>query len=535
MTDFGVNERNKTSMTNIRVVVRDILEHNAGESPNETCVEFEDATSWTRAEGLAEAYAAGNALRALGVERDDRVALFLPNGKDFLRAWWGASVIGAVIVPINTAYRGDLLEHQLTLSTPRLAVVAPQFAEQMDSSELGASLQRVAPGDLDLSDKTPPQLDQPIRLWDSHMLALTSGTTGPSKLAEISYQAAYTGGSWFATDWGADEHDNLLMDLPLFHAGPLYQAVAALSCGARLTIRTAPELSRYWEVARETGATMALLLSSMVPYLMSQPASDADRDHSIRLMLAAPLPADVQAFVERFGVKDIVTGYGSTEQTISMARAPGEDLVEGYCGRVRKGFEVRIVDEFDIEVPVGQVGEAIVRHDQPWHLMTGYVNNPAAQAEVTRNGWFHTGDLMRRDEDGNFFFADRNKDSLRRRGENISSYEVEAVVNSFPGVAESACVAYRAPELVDDEVKVWILPVAHREVDPEELFLYCVEHMPHFMVPQYIEVVDEIPKTPTARPKKYLLRERGNSEATWDRAAHGYSLTRRGLERNLTT
>ena len=297
------------------------------------------------------------------------------------------------------------------------------------------------------------------------------------------------------------------------------------------SIRTAPELSRYWEVMRETGATLGILLSSMVPFLMSRPTDPRDREHSLRAMLSAPLPADVGAFVERFGVKEIVTGYGSTEQTIVLTRKPGEPLVEGYCGRSREGFEVRLVDEFDYEVPVGALGEAIVRSDRPWHLMTGYFNNPEAQAEVNRNGWFHTGDMLRRDEDGNYFFVDRGKDSLRRRGENVSSFEVEAVVNEFAGVAESACVAFPAPELVDDDVKVWVVPVAGQQVDPEALFHHCVEHMPHFMVPQYIEVVDELPKTPTARPKKYLLREWGNSDSTWDRAAHGYALTRQGLTR----
>lgn len=516
------------------VVVRDMLERNAAESPDETFIHFEGGVSWTRAEALAQAYAMGNALMARGVRRGDRVAMFLPNGEDFVRTWWGVTAIGASVVPINLSFRGALLEHQLALSIPRLAVVSPEYNEQMDSSELGAALARVAPGDLDLSNTAPPPLESPIELWDTHMLALTSGTTGPSKLAEISYQASYGGGAWFSEVWNADQRDVVLLDLPLFHAGPLSEATAALSLRAQLAVRRAPALSRYWEVARETGATMAFLLSSMVPYLLSRPVNDDDRNHSIRVMLCAPLPADIEEFMERFGVPEIVPGYGSTEQTVVCGRAPGEPLVKGSCGRLLPGFQMRLVDEFDQEVPTGQIGEAIVRSDQPWRLMTGYFNNPEAQAHVNRNGWFHTGDMLRRDEDGNYFFVDRGKDSLRRRGENVSSFEVEAVVNCFPGVAESACVAYQAPELVDDEVKVWVVPVAGQQVDLEQLFLYCVRQMPHFMVPQYLEIVDELPKTPTAKPKKYLLREWGNSAATWDRSAHGYSVTREGLQRLST-
>ena len=519
------------SNTDTLLVVRDILERNADEKPDEVFVTFEDGSTWTRAEGLKQAYAAANALRGRGVVQGDRVALFLPNGKDFLRAWWGAVTLGAAIVPINLAYRGDLLEHHLTLSKPRIAIASDKYDEQMDSSTAGAKLERVAPGELDLSDETAPALDRPIEYWDAHLLLLTSGTTGPSKLAEISYQCGYLGGSWFIEGWSADENDVLLLDLPLFHGGALYKASAALTHRARLAIRTAPELSRYWEVARETGATMSLLLSSMVPFLMSRPPSDADQAHSLRAVVTTPLPANPEAFMDRFGIASLAVGYGSTEGAASIGHRPDLPLVAGYSGRVRDGFEVRLVDEFDREVPVGEPGEAIVRTDKPWCLMNGYVSNPEAQAAVMRNGWFHSGDLLRKDELGNFFFVDRGKDALRRRGENVSSFEVESVVNTFPGVAESACVAYQAPDLVDDEVKVWVVPVAGQDVDPEQLFLHCVDRMPYFMVPQFLEILSEIPKTPTARPKKYILRERGNSEATWNRTAAGYVLSRNGLQR----
>jgi crotonobetaine/carnitine-CoA ligase len=214
-----------------------------------------------------------------------------------------------------------------------------------------------------------------------------------------------------------------------------------------------------------------------------------------------------------------------------LRAASGDPLVRGYCGRPQPGYECRIVDENDIERPVGEPGELIVRHEDPWVISPAYVDNPAATASAWRNGWFHTGDLMRRDEEGRFFYVDRVKDSLRRRGENISSAEVEYEVKAFPGITEAACVAYRMPNATDDEVKVWIVPGKGQSIDCEALLRFCVERMPYFMVPRFFEVIEELPKTHNQKILKFDLRERGNSAQTWDREAHGFLVTRTGLER----
>lgn len=514
------------------VVVRDILERNAKEEPDEQFVSFEGGETWTRQQALEQAYAAAHVLRDAGIKRGDRVAVFLPNGPDFLRAWWGTAVLGATLVPINLAFRGEILDHLLRLSEPALAVVDPALEDQMRSSDLGAALRWLTPAALIGQDVSPPTIDEPIRPWDAHVLLLTSGTTGPSKLAEVSYQCSFIGGSWFTADWGATSRDVILIDLPMFHGAAIYQMCSAISMRVRLAVRKVPDLRNYWEVARETGATLAILLSSMVMYLLAQPPKPADREHKLRAVISSPLPPSIEEFQVRFGIPDIVTAYGSTEAPGSLVREPSTPLVPGYCGRVRPGFDVRLVDDRDIEVPVGEVGEAVVRAVQPWHLMTGYVNNPEAQARIMRNGWLHTGDLLRRDEAGNHFFVDRDKDALRRRGENISSFEVEAIVLTFPGISEAACVAARGGlNVVDDEVKVWVVPHAGVDLDLEALFLHCVDRMPHFMVPQFFEIADELPKTPTVKVQKFLLRERGNGPATWDRSEHGYQLTRNGLTR----
>jgi crotonobetaine/carnitine-CoA ligase len=258
---------------------------------------------------------------------------------------------------------------------------------------------------------------------------------------------------------GFDADDVFLVDLPLFHAGGLYSVMMSLASGASFVVRAAPALGSYWETARKLGVTTAVLVSSMVTFLQAQPARASDTDHRLRRVLSIPMPREAQAFMHRFGIEVMVTGYGSTEVPAAVwthygADRPDRPIVPDSCGQVRDGFEVRLVDAHDVEVPDGEVGEAIVRTDVPWMMSQGYVNDDAATVAAWRNGWFHTGDLLRRDAEGNYFFVDRATDSLRRRGENISTFEVEAQVATFPGVAEVACVAARCGEHVDDEVKV---------------------------------------------------------------------------------
>jgi crotonobetaine/carnitine-CoA ligase len=293
-------------------------------------------------------------------------------------------------------------------------------------------------------------------------------------------------------------------------------------------------LGSYWETARELGVTTVVLVSSMIMFLQSQPPRESDTDHRLHRILSIPMPHDPESFMKRFGVGVMVTGYGSTEVPAPIVARSDRPIVAGSCGRLRDGFEVRLVDAHDVEVPDGEVGEAVVRTELPWMMSQGYQNNDAATVAAWRNGWFHTGDLLRRDGEGNYFFVDRATDSLRRRGENISTFEVEAQVAAFPGVAEVACVAARCGEHshhgpTDDEVKVWVVPSPGAVVDPAGLVRFCAQRMPHFMVPRYVEHADELPKTPSAKVRKYLLRERGNTESTWDREQHGLHMTRDGL------
>jgi len=497
-------------------VVRLLLVRNAAERPDSVLVGFEGGSGWTNREALDQACIAANALVAHGVRQDDHVALFLPNGADFLRAWWGCCLIGAVVVPVNLAYRGAILTHLLDLAEPRLVIVDhPERERRLD--DVGSGVERVSAAVLSGADRSLPSLDRELGPWDLHALILTSGTTGPSKLSRCTYTLTHLGFGYL-DDWGCGAEDTYLIDLPLFHLAAIYLTVRALSTRARITVRAGPAMSTYWEVARDTGATVAVAISTMLTFLAAQPPRPAEREHRLRYLVGSPVPRDLSAFCARFGIQAFITQYGSTEVPCCIVRTHGADLVPGYCGRTRDGFECRIVDAHDIEVPDGQVGELIVRTEHPWMLTDGYVRNAEATAQAWRNGWFHTGDLFHRDPAGDYFFVDRAKDAIRRRGENISSFEVEAQVASYPGIEQVACVPERSGVEAEDEVKVWIVSRDPR-LDLADLVAYLSDRLPAFMVPRYYETADELPTTQTNRVRKAELRARGNGPRTWDRDA----------------
>jgi crotonobetaine/carnitine-CoA ligase len=227
-----------------------------------------------------------------------------------------------------------------------------------------------------------------------------------------------------------------------------------------------------------------------------------------------PLPDDAAVFAERFGVT-CYTLFNMTETAIPVASGPNPRGT-GTCGKLRAGAQVRLVDDHDCEVPVGTVGEMVVRTDAPWSMSHGYYKNPEATAAAWRNGWFHTGDAFRLDADGSYIFVDRIKDAIRRRGENVSSFEVEKEICAFPSVKEAAVIAVRS-ELTEDEVMAVVSPVPGQSVDPLGLTRFLKDRLPYFMVPRYVRVVPELPKTPTAKIQKTELRRDGITPDTWDR------------------
>ena len=524
-------------------VLRYVLDKWADRQPDKPFAVFGDGTCWTYRETRERAIRTATALAAIGVGQGEHVAIWLPIGAHALQAMLGINYLGAVSVPFNTAYRGRLLEHVIDNSDARLLIADAGLAPRLTGVDL-ASLHTVialggdapaVPGLRILdeaafarSDAELPDLERPIRPWDTQSIVYTSGTTGPSKGVLSSYLHAWSNmgpEAWPVV--GPD--DRYLITLPMFHIGGSFICNAMLCHGGSVGMAGEFHTDTFWESVKATGSTVAFLLGVMATFLIKRPAAAEDRDHSLRTIFMVPLSEEVEAFSKRFDA-DVYTIFNMTEvatPTFSAAN-PG---ARGTCGRARVGVEVRLVDEHVCEVPVGDVGEMMVRMDRPWGMNHGYHKNPEATALAWQHGWFHTGDAFRRDAEGNYYFVDRMKDAIRRRGENISSFEVEAEVSAHPAVREAAAIPIPAAA-GEDEVMVVVASVAGATIDPSALFDFLAARMTHFMLPRYVRVVDALPKTPTAKVQKHLLREEGVTADTWDRHSAGIRVTRNGVKRS---
>ncbi len=516
-------------------VLRYLLDRLARETPDAPFAWFAADAGWSYAQTRSEAARTGAGLQRLGVGRDDRVLVWLPNSPLMLRCWFGINYIGAAYVPVNTAYRGSLLEHVIRSADARLMIVHADLLDRLADIDL-SRLERLvvvggdtpfdrlpvagiealgAPGD------EPAAPDRPIDPWDLQSIIYTSGTTGPSKGVLSSYLHLYTMSTSGREMLGAA--DRRLVNLPLFHAGGTSGTYGMVAKGGSVALVDSFKTDTFWDTIRESGSTCVTLLGAMTPFLMKAPPGPQDRDHPLRTAFMVPLSEDVGAFTRRFGL-DIYTTFNMTEISCQLMSERNPTKV-GSCGRVRDGATVRLVDANDCEVPVGEIGEMIVRDERPWGLNHGYNNNPEATAQAWRNGWFHTGDLFRCDPDGTFYFVDRAKDAIRRRGENISSFEVENEVNAHADVRECAAVGV-ASELGEDEVLLVVAPVPGRMIDPAGLLEFLRPRMAHFMIPRFIRVMDDLPKTPTQKVQKHLLRTDGVTADTWDRDKAGVKISR---------
>ncbi|NKY31474.1 ATP-dependent acyl-CoA ligase [Nocardia speluncae] len=515
-------------------VLPTVLRRRAAERPDQTFVIFEDGVDWTYARMLREAEQVAAGLVTLGVGRGDRVVSWLPNGPDALRVWFGVNLLGAILVPLNTAYRGGLLEHAFRLSGAEVAVVHSDLLPRLGEIDLHGLRDVVAVGPgytgpfpVTVHSETifaverpgPPAVD--LAPWDTYAIILTSGTTGPSKGVICTYaQLSACAEAAFEGNFGPG--DRYLVTLPLFHAGGTIGVNAAVVLGGSIALTTAFRTSEFWDLVRATGSTHVTLLGVMATFLSKQPESAADTEHPLRRVFMIPLSEDAAEFARRFDV-DLVAMFNMTEVSIPIISELNPSVV-GTSGRVRPGVEARLVDEHDREVADGTVGELIVRADRPWTIANGYLGRPEATAAAWRNGWFHTGDAFRR-VDGEFFFVDRLGDTIRRRGENISSFEVESEILAHPDVQEAAVVATPSPD-GEDEVLAVVAPVAGRRIDVVELLEFVCPRMAHFMVPRFVRVLDELPKTPTSKIQKHLLRAEGVTADTLDREDLGVVVKR---------
>lgn len=495
---------------------------------------------YTFAESRERSLRIAGGLASLGVEWQRPVALLLDNSLDAVHAWSGIGLGGMVEVPVNSAYKGDFLTHVLNDSGARTLICEDSYVERVErvAADLTAldtlvvrgdpaaadplrGRVRVVPfGELPAADPAPPRAVDPADLM-AYMY--TSGTTGRSKGVLISHAHAYTYAS--REDQARPvAGDRILVTLPLFHlAGQWYGVYQALIHRARCVLEPAFSVSGFWPTVRAHGITVTVMLGAMAELLHQAEPRPDDADNPLELAIMAPLASDVDAFRRRFGV-EVAAVYGMSEIG-SVLNGPPETIVGGEAGFPRPGYELRLVDEAGHDVPAGRVGELWVRPEDPRIVMRGYHNLPEKTAETLVDGWVHTGDAFRTDAEGRFYFSDRMKDALRRRGENVSSFEVERIINEHPDVYESAVVAVPA-ELGEDEIKAVVVPHENRRIDPEELTRFLIDRLPYFMVPRYLEFTGALPKTPTQKVHKHLLRESGTTGDVWDREAAGIILRR---------
>ena len=356
---------------------------------------------------------------------------------------------------------------------------------------------------------------------DLCLLLYTSGTTGRSKAAMIPHRFVLGQASLVIEGLGLRTDDVLYCPYPMFHLDSAVMTIApALLLRGVAAIGERFSVSGYWDEVRRLKATVFDFMGATITMLWKQPISPDDRNHSARLGWGVPLPAWAPQFEERFGCK-LVELYGLTEAGAMIYTPQTEPRRVGSCGKPIGPFDLRLVDLDDFEVPVGQPGELAIRPLEPSLIMQGSYAMPQATLEAFRNLWFHTGDVLKRDADGYFYFIGRRKDMVRRRGENISAAEVEMAIEAHPDVL--ACAVIGVPsDMTEEEVMACIVPRPGATLQASALIDYCVQRMAHFMVPRYVRLVTSLPKTPTDKVEKFKLQQEGVTVDTWDREKAGF-------------
>jgi carnitine-CoA ligase len=488
----------------------------------------------------ANAYAAG--LRRLGVGRGDTVAMLMESVPECVFAALGANKLGAIWVPTNTDYKGAWLRETLEGSRARVLLVDAPLLPRV--AALGAlPFERVvvrgappepsglplAPWDELAGTPGPEPDDAGLHYGDTAAILWTSGTTGRSKGVMQSHNVWLKGAQNGARTAGVRAGDVLYNCLPMYQSAAwVANVLRALVSGVPCAMDPRFSAGQFWDRCRHYGATMIFSLGAMHIFLWQAPERADDADNPVRSAGLIPMPADLEEpFKKRFGIETIFQGYGQSEAMTLFARTPGRSWRPNVLGEPQPGIEVRLLDDEDREVATGEVGELCVRPTEPYALMNGYFGDPEATLRAFRNLWYHTGDLGRRDAEGDWYFVDRKADYIRFKGRNLSSFAVEAAVGAHPAVARVAAHGVPSKQLASEaELKVVVVLRSGASLAPEALARFVNETAPYFFVPRYIEFVDALPETPTGRVQKYKLRERGVTPGTWDAVAAGFTPVR---------
>ena len=478
--------------------------------------------------GLAEGAARfAGALRELGIVEGDRVAVMMPNQAEFLHVWFGILKLGAIEVPLHNAARGPGIAHILESTGARAIVVDEDFLVHVEPYLRDLEhVVVVGEGFDELLQSATPVETLEVEARRPASILFTGGTTGPPKGVVLPHGHNLNVASGTVETVGYTEDDVLFTMFPLFHANAKYTTVvAAMIAGARVVINQRFSASRFWSICRSEGVTAFNGQGEMLRILLKQPERPDDADNPVRVVFGAAAATElVLEFEQRFGLS-VLDVYGMTE-TGPITACSWERRRAGSCGVPVPWYDVRLVDANDLDVPDGATGEIVIRPKRPHVMMEGYWNNDAETLKSLRNLWFHTGDHARRDSDGFYWFVVRATDSIRRRGENVSAWEVERVLADHPQVLEAA--VYGVPsELGGQEVMVAVVKRHDAEVTPEELLDFCEGKMPHFAVPRFVRFVDELPKSHAQRILKQELKAEGvDAPGVWDRESAGYEVRR---------
>ena len=502
---------------------------------------FKDqAFSYVDLERESDRVAAG--LQRVGIGKGDKVAIIMNNRPEFLFVWFGLSKLGAIEVPINTAHRGDLLKYMMGQSDSRLLVVESEYLDRVrpvlkDLPNLDQVIV-LSKGEDALSGAGKSMLDYrqvmdndgtfeaPRVIWsDPFIIMFTSGTTGPSKGSLMPQNYALFMGKVCMETAAYTEADCLYNALPLFHGNAqLLSTMPALMSGARMVLAERFSASGFWPEIRKYGCTEFNYIGGILPILLKAEPGPDDADNPLRVMFGGGCPPHLFEEIEsRFGVI-LLEGYGMSEIGLPLLNTLKSRKI-GTCGKPAYGCEVKLVDDNGMTVGPGVPGELLMRPREPFTMLLEYYKMPEKTVEAWRDLWFNTGDYLMMDEEGYFQFVDRKKDALRRRGENISSQEVEKIISGHPAVLESAAIGVKS-EMSEDEVMICISLKPGETLTLESLLDYAQERMAYFMVPRYVRIMEQLPKTPTEKVQKATLRNDGVTPDTWDREAVGYRVKR---------
>jgi len=502
--------------------MRQFLEKKVIVDPERVLLHFEDQEiSYTHFNSKVNGVAQG--LLDIGVKKGDRVGLMLSNCPEFLYCWFGCNKIGAIMVPINTAFKADETKYILNHSEAGTLIVEYSLWKAIqDIRRECAALERIIclggqqntrymPFSQICQETSGALPDVPIAEDDIASIIYTSGTTGPPKGVIHCHRSYVLAGEAFLKRAPVTAQDRMLVCLPLYHANAqFYSTMGCLAAGASLILLEKFSVSKFWDQTRHYGATQVSIIGAIARILHSQPRSDRDADNPVRVVNSGGMPKDIQEeFERRFGVM-VIEGYGLTECPL-VCQNPFDGVRKvGSIGLPAKHpdakitfSEMKVVDENDQEFLVGKTGELIVRSPL---MMKGYFKDPDMTKKTVKNDWLHTGDYVYMDEDGYFWFVERKKEIIRRRGENVSPAEVETVINQHPKVEISAVIPVPS-ELGEDDIKVYVIAKAGKTIAPEEIMRWCDERLAYFKVPQYIEFRKQLPRTETHRIAKHLLKQ----------------------------